>query len=321
MMPKVSVICNTYNHEAYISQCLDGFLAQQTDFDVEFLIHDDASTDQTPSIIKDYARRYPGKFNILLQTENQFSMGLSIIDLNMARANGEYIAVCDGDDYWCDPLKLQRQVDYMDTHPDCTLHVHAYRIILARNPSIHLDRFYTTIEIDVTLHDILTARTTPFAHNTYLFRHHNANYGTAYRLLGYVDLPRLIYSATIGEVHYSPIIQSVYRSGVAESYVMRNTAKPKTSIHQLRRRIEFYTALVEEIPQEREILELIVDELKLNLFAKLRQPIQVIHALKKPGFPLTPKRWLVILGDLCFPYLMYAIRRYRRLYTLPGGIR
>lgn len=121
MKPIVSICCAAYNQEKYIAKTLDSFLAQKANFPIEILIHDDASTDSTPDIIRQYAARFPDIVKPILQTENQYSKGVAIDPtFNYSRAEGDYIALCEGDDYWCDPFKLQRQVDYMISHPDCT---------------------------------------------------------------------------------------------------------------------------------------------------------------------------------------------------------
>lgn len=115
----VSVICNTYNHEKYIRQCIEGFVMQKTTFQYEVLIHDDASTDGTADIIREYADRYPNIIKPLLQKENQFSKGVKITYLyQLQRAKGKFIAFCEGDDYWTDENKLQDQVDFLKAHPD-----------------------------------------------------------------------------------------------------------------------------------------------------------------------------------------------------------
>ncbi|MGM0933368.1 MAG: glycosyltransferase [Bacteroidota bacterium] len=110
----VSICCLAYNHEKYIRECLDGFLMQKCDFDFEVLIHDDASTDNTPDIIKEYEIRYPNIIKPIYQIENQYSKGVKIsFKFNFPRAGGKYIAMCEGDDYWTDPFKLQKQVDFL----------------------------------------------------------------------------------------------------------------------------------------------------------------------------------------------------------------
>lgn len=119
----VSISCITYNHAPYIRQCLDGFLMQQCNFDFEILIHDDASTDGTQDIIREYQQKYPLIIKPILQTENQYSKGVRGINFkfNFPRAKGQLIALCEGDDYWTDPLKLQKQVDFLKENPDYTL--------------------------------------------------------------------------------------------------------------------------------------------------------------------------------------------------------
>lgn len=118
--PLVSISCITYNHTPYIRECLDGFLMQKCDFDFEVLIHDDASTDGTQEIIREYQEKYPEIIKPILQKENQWSQGVRGINLkfNFSRAKGKYIALCEGDDYWTDPLKLQKQVDFLEENED-----------------------------------------------------------------------------------------------------------------------------------------------------------------------------------------------------------
>lgn len=116
----VTVQCLTYNHAAYISQCLDGFLMQKTTFKFEVLVHDDASTDGTTEILKEYVSKYPDIIKPIIETENQYGkMGFSgIFTLMNQRSKGKYIAFCEGDDYWIDPLKLQKQVDFLEHSPN-----------------------------------------------------------------------------------------------------------------------------------------------------------------------------------------------------------
>ena len=129
--PLVSISCITYNHEKYISDALDSFLMQKTDFDFEILIHDDASTDRTADIIRDYERRYSNIIKAIYQTENQYT---KVIDrmfytFNDSRAICKYIALCEGDDYWTDPYKLQKQVDYMIKNPECSMCIHSADLV------------------------------------------------------------------------------------------------------------------------------------------------------------------------------------------------
>ncbi len=124
--PVVSICCLSYNHEKYIAKALDSFLMQETDFPFEIVIHDDASTDQTADIIRIYEEQYPTIFKPLYQTENQKSkVGAGMNSrFNHPRSQGRYIAHCETDDYWTDPKKLQKQVDFMTKNPDCSLCFH-----------------------------------------------------------------------------------------------------------------------------------------------------------------------------------------------------
>ena len=141
----VSICCITYNHAPFIRKALDGFLMQQPPSCVpqgakmsdwcEILIHDDCSTDGTTELIKEYASQYPDLIFPLYETENQYSRGrYSEIDMyNYQRAKGKYIAYCEGDDYWTDPNKLMRQVDFMESNPEYSICMHGCSIYDVRN--------------------------------------------------------------------------------------------------------------------------------------------------------------------------------------------
>lgn len=119
-LPLVSISCITFNHARYLRECFDGFLMQQTNFAFEVVIHDDASTDETKAIIEEYTQKHPTIFYPMYQTENQYSKGVRgfMAKFNIPRAKGKYIAFCEGDDYWTDPNKLQKQVDFLEANED-----------------------------------------------------------------------------------------------------------------------------------------------------------------------------------------------------------
>lgn len=115
----LSINTMTYNHEKYIAQCIEGILMQKTNFAFELLIHDDASTDDTTNIIREYEKKYPNIIKPIYQTENQWSKGIKIsATYQYPRAKGKYIAICEGDDYWIDENKLQMQVDFLEKNPE-----------------------------------------------------------------------------------------------------------------------------------------------------------------------------------------------------------
>lgn len=123
--PLVVIRCIAYNQAKYIRQTLDGFVMQQTDFRFVAVVHDDASTDGTAEIIREYAAKYPEVIIPVLETENQYSkpgnqLG-KIMEQAVAQTGAKYLAYCEGDDYWIDPRKLQKQVDFLESHPDFSM--------------------------------------------------------------------------------------------------------------------------------------------------------------------------------------------------------
>src|SRR5690554_6365417 len=116
----LSICCLTYNHKPFIEKAINSFLTQKTNFSFEVLIHDDASTDGTSEIVKAYESKYPSIIKPIYQTENQWSKGLRSITVNynFTRAKGKYIAICEGDDYWTDPHKLQKQVEFLEENEE-----------------------------------------------------------------------------------------------------------------------------------------------------------------------------------------------------------
>lgn len=127
---KVSVYCFAYNHEKYIRKTLEGFVNQKTDFKYEVIVHDDASTDNTAQIIKEFEEKYPDIIQGIYQQENQYSKKVSILrTFILPKLKGEYIAVCEGDDYWTDENKLQLQSDVLDNDQTCVMVSHNTRRI------------------------------------------------------------------------------------------------------------------------------------------------------------------------------------------------
>ncbi len=155
---KVSIVCCTYNQCQYIRDALDGFLMQKTDFEFEVLVHDDASTDGTADIIREYEQKYPNIIKPIYQNDNQYSQGISIKkEFIIPRVSGKYIALCEGDDFWTDPLKLQKQVDFLEAHPEYTLCATA---CVWRNmrDNVDEDQFIISEDMDVSVEDIIVEK-------------------------------------------------------------------------------------------------------------------------------------------------------------------
>ena len=149
--PLVSIHCLVYNHEPYLRNAIEGFLVQETTFPFEILIHDDASTDNSATIIKEYAAKYPDLIKPLYQKENQYSKGVDITyDFQISRALGKYIAICEGDDYWTDPKKLQKQVDFLENNPHFGLVFTDFDKLFNNSGIIHKSLFKNGEEIPYT---------------------------------------------------------------------------------------------------------------------------------------------------------------------------
>lgn len=148
--PVVSIICPTYNHERYIDSAIRGFLAQDCPYPFEILVHDDASTDRTAEVVRRWQAQYPALIKPVLQTENQFSKGVRPFELMLARAQGDFVATCEGDDYWTHPGKLRKQVGYLMAHPEfsCSAHnyVHFFESTLTAKPWSNVGRDFVLNE-------------------------------------------------------------------------------------------------------------------------------------------------------------------------------
>jgi glycosyltransferase involved in cell wall biosynthesis len=158
--PLVSITCITYNHEQFIKQCLDGFLMQRTNFPFEIVLYDDASTDQTSRTIRDYADRNPSIFNVNISDVNQYSRGVRGINAkyNIPRCRGKYIALCEGDDYWTDPYKLQKQVDLLEANPEYSSVFTKYELFCEQEKEIRQSSVFENINLDnyeITLKNFL----------------------------------------------------------------------------------------------------------------------------------------------------------------------
>lgn len=126
MDKKLSIICITYNQKDYIKQCLDGFIMQKTNFEFVAYIGDDCSTDGTIEIIQEYEQKYPNIIKGIYHNQN-VGVNQNLLDV-MSKCNTRYVAICEGDDYWTDPYKLQKQVDYLEEHSEYSACFHPVRI-------------------------------------------------------------------------------------------------------------------------------------------------------------------------------------------------
>lgn len=209
----VSVICNTYNHEDYIRDALEGFIKQKTDFKFEVLIHDDASTDKTPEIIREYEKKYPDIIKPIYQTENQYSKGVKISKVYQEpRALGKYIALCEGDDYWTDPKKLQKQCSFLEEHPEYSMCVCATDWLNMVNGKIE-NRCKIENDMDISAEDIILEKHGRIFQLASLVMRKEVRVDYPdWRLACPIgDLPQAILAALKGKVRMLADVMTVYR--------------------------------------------------------------------------------------------------------------
>lgn len=164
--PYVSVMMITYNHENFIKEAIEGVLAQKTDFIVELVIGDDCSTDKTRQICSYYKGKYPDKIKLILNEKN---LGVNLNFMNTFNAcSGEYVAICEGDDYWTAPFKLQKQVDFLDTHPDFSMCFHRSQI-LSDDKAIN-GKINSKIDLDREIDGAFLYEKMPFQSASIVFR-------------------------------------------------------------------------------------------------------------------------------------------------------
>lgn len=238
---KVSVLCTAYNHEPYIKKCLEGFVNQKTNFKFEVLINDDHSTDHTPDIIREYEEKYPYIIRGFYQPHNLYSQRINIQkNILLPKARGKYIAICEGDDYWTDPYKLQKQYDALEINKECHICTHSVELINESGellnkciPSQHINGNLLTS--DQVLNEM--AKDYSFHTSSYFFD------AEMYRAYWRQDLdfrtnadvgdgPILFYFSTMGEMYFFNECMSRYRVGSIGSWGQR-TVGEKRKYHHL----------------------------------------------------------------------------------------
>jgi glycosyltransferase involved in cell wall biosynthesis len=247
--PFVSICCITYNHENYIREAIESFLMQETDFPFEVIIHDDASTDSTADIIREYEEKYPDIIIPIYQTENQHSKGKRATLFTFKAARGKYIALCEGDDYWIDPLKLQKQVTEMEKHPECYISFHpAIRRWVGESGRDEIYCLYSDKITIFSTEEVILGRG-GFMPTASIVLHKSA----IPRIISFFDIAKEApvgdyYMQVIGAEHggalYLSDIMSVYRSGVPGSWSVRSIKDPS---HIMRSRFHSYTICYDKL--------------------------------------------------------------------------
>lgn len=221
---KVSIYCTSYNQISYLEQALEGMLMQKTNFRFQIIIHDDASDDGSQDIIRRYAESYPEIVVPILQNENKFhDIGFEgIYTIMRPYFKGAYVAYCECDDFWIDPLKLQKQVDFLDSHPDyilCGTNAFGYWDELAKPPYYFNTnskcRTFSTHEVA----DKWLFATASIMHRIELRDH----YPSWTKGINYWDYIMVLIASALGKIHYMPDITCVYRRSYINTYSASNT--------------------------------------------------------------------------------------------------
>ncbi len=231
---RVSVLVMTYNHIEYINQAIDSALGQQTDFEYEILISEDDSTDGTRQRVIEYQNRFPDRVRLLLSDRNLKSNAVVARGINDAR--GEYIALLDGDDYWTSPDKLQKQVDFLDTHPGCSMCFHNASVVDATGVSLGSwtpphQKEITTLD-DIWLGNYIATCATMFRRG--LFGRIPDWYDDLFPI---TDWPLHILNAEHGDIGYINEILGAYR------FHERGLYSPLTEAEKLNKTMQFYEAM------------------------------------------------------------------------------
>lgn len=288
--PVVTICCTTYNQEKYISECIDSFLIQKVDFGIEILIHDDASTDNTTSIVREYECRYPDLIKVIYQTKNQYSKGIRITkEYLFPKAKGKYIAICEGDDYWTDPYKLQKQVDMMEQHPEYSMCAHAANILMCgKFDESKIDKHELTTE-DIIKEDwgIMTA--------SILFRKDMLEMPDWYGKIKNGDYGLQLLLSLKGNIGYLPDNMSVYRQHLGGVSATLKPLNQTTWIIYLLYEFNKYT--------NGKYKKLILDRIK-RIYQK-----QIYYA---KGYSLRKAAAVLILYQALVPFFPFLIKSLRK---------
>lgn len=230
----VTVYCMAYNHEKYIEKTLNGFVSQIVSFPYKVIVHDDASTDKTKSIIQKYATQYPDIIIPVYQKENQYSKGIDIYKTIIEpMIDTELVAICEGDDYWTDSHKIQMQYDYMTTHSDCSLCVHNTMYIKENGEETGQKANESMIDRDYSASDVIAVGGGGLFHtSSFCYRLNiRKNIPEYMRLERIGDYPLAMYCAMCGNVHFIGRTMSAYRM-LSDGSWSKRTKKNQTSIDE-----------------------------------------------------------------------------------------
>ena len=307
---KVSIYCLAYNHEKYIRDTLEGFVNQKTNFAFEAIVHDDASTDGTRLIIQEYAEKYPNIVKPIFQTENQHSKGIKIVKTFVyPKMRGEYVAICEGDDYWCDKNKLQRQVDFLEENPEYSACVHNTEVLdLYRNQTRIFNDSKQQYDLDIN--HVLSEGGADYHTSSLVYRMKYAQIINSdnppdfyYKPKRVGDYPLAIYLSLEGKINFFPEIMSVYRLGTPGSWTksMENPEALKAmwfSLIEMLKSVDEYTDY-----RLHSTIEKVIDDKYLHILEKEEDStmikVDAVRSIKKAAliFPNEGEKSVFIIRE------------------------
>lgn len=158
--PIATILCTTFQHKNYIKNAIDSFLMQETTFPFEIIVRDDASTDGTKEIVKEYQRNYPNIIKVILEEENQFSKGVKPTMSILPLAKGKYVALCEGDDFWTDEHKLQKQVSFLEENDEYVI-VYSDAVVIDENYNIERNSLLEDRKNDYSKNELILSASIP----------------------------------------------------------------------------------------------------------------------------------------------------------------
>ena len=215
----VTVICTTYNQVSYIKDALDGFVMQETDFKFKVIVHDDASTDGTTEIVKDYQRKYPDIIFPIIQNENLISKGESRKPYINPLIEGKYICFCEGDDYWIDKFKLSKQVKFLESHKEYCICATSTNYLIVKDNTIS-NKFQTHNDREVSLKEVLYELNGPPYHYSSMMVRKEVYFDMPNwrNIMEFGNLGNSLASVNFGKIWMIHDVTSVYRSGAIGSW-------------------------------------------------------------------------------------------------------
>ncbi|MGN0187172.1 MAG: glycosyltransferase [Paludibacteraceae bacterium] len=220
--PLVSVCMVSYNQEMYVRAALDSVLGQKVSFPIEVIVSDDGSKDSTPAILQEYAEHYSGIVRPIL---NKINCGYPNNQRrSLEAAQGKYIALCDSDDYWTDPYKLQKQIDYLESHSECVICFH--NVMHLYEDGVTPRSLLNPLDFpnELTVEDMIL-RKWFLPTNSEVFRREFLQFPDWYDSVLHIDYVINMLVAQHGTLHYIPDVMAVYRHTAISVNAQHNDGK------------------------------------------------------------------------------------------------